>query len=151
MMINKNLLKQIYLENNYKFFDNKLQSTRLDFRIDHSVNNLGGCYFIHKNNKLHIVIYISDMYEWDRNSLMLILLHEMIHVYLYMNFNDSDIKHTSKFKKVCNELFDKYRIVVPLNGSFLNLTDDGLKAKNAIKKTNNIFLIALNYIINKFF
>lgn len=151
MVIDKALIKQIYLENNSKFFDNKLQTTSLEFRIDHSVNNLGGCYFIHKKNKLHIVIYISDMYEWDRNSLMLILLHEMIHVYLYMNFNDSDRNHTSKFKKVCKELFDKYHITVPLNGSFLRLTDDGLKNKNAIKKTNNIFLIALNYIVNKFF
>ena len=151
MEIDKTLIKQIYLENNSKFFDNKLQTTRLDFRFDHSVSNLGGCYFIHKKNKLHIVIYISDMYEWDRNSLMLIMLHEMIHIYLYMNFNDSDIKHTSKFKKVCKELFDKYHIIVPLNGSFLRLTDDGLKTKNAIKKTNNIFLIALNYIVNKFF
>ena len=96
-------------------------------------------------------MYISDMYEWDRNSLMLIILHEMIHIYLYMNFNDSDRNHTSKFKKVCEELFDKYHITVPLNGSFLRLTDDGIKSKNAIKKTNNIFLIALNYIVNKFF
>ena len=39
MVIDKALIKQIYLENNSKFFDNKLQTTRLEFRIDHSVNN----------------------------------------------------------------------------------------------------------------
>lgn len=149
MDINKNLIKKIYLENNSKFFDNKLQMTRIDYRIDHSIHNLAGCCFVHKNNKLHIKFYVSDMYEWEEDSLNLIILHEMIHIYLYMQFKDGDIKHHTKFKNACTDFYNKFNISIPINGSFVQLNEKGVNAKNAIKKTKNIFLIALNYIINK--
>lgn len=150
MDITKNLIKKMYLENNSKYFDNKLQMTRIDYRIDHSIHNLAGCCFLHKNNKLHIKFYVSDMYAWKEETLNLIILHEMIHIYLYMMFKDGDRKHHTKFKNACTEFYNKFNISIPIDGSFVPLNEQGIKAKNAIKKTKNIFLIALNYIINKF-
>lgn len=151
MNINKNLIKKLYLENNSKYFDNKLQMTRIDYRIDHSIHNLAGCCFLHKNNKLHIKFYVSDMYVWEEETLNLIILHEMIHIYLYMIFKDGDRKHHTKFKNACTEFYNNFNISIPIDGSFIPLNEQGIKAKNANKKTHNIFSLALNYLINKFF
>lgn len=151
MNINKNLIKKLYLENNSKYFDNKLQMTRIDYRIDHSIHNLAGCCFLHKNNKLHIKFYVSDMYVWEEETLNLIILHEMIHIYLYMIFKDGDRKHHTKFKNACTEFYNNFNISIPIDGSFIPLNEQGIKAKSANKKTHNIFLLALNYLLNKLF
>lgn len=151
MNINKNLIKKLYLENNSKYFDNKLQMTRIDYRIDHSIHNLAGCCFLHKNNKLHIKFYVSDMYVWEEETLNLIILHEMIHIYLYMIFKDGDRKHHTKFKNACTEFYNNFNISIPIDGSFIPLNEQGIKAKNANKKTHNILLLAFNYLINKLF
>ena len=97
------------------------------------------------------MIYFSDMYEWNEDYLERIMLHEMVHIFLYSSNRKADSKHGKRFKEVCVNINTKFGVNVPLDGSFISLTDEGLQQKNANKKTHNIFLLALNYLLNKLF
>lgn len=151
MKFTKTYLKELYKRCNHQFFNDELPKTGLSFRIDHSIHNLAGCYFSTKNDKINTTIYFSDMYEWNEQYLEIIMLHEMVHISLYCTNKKADSKHGKSFKNACTEFYNKFNISIPIDGSFVPLNEQGLKTKNAIKKTNNIFLIALNYIVNKFF
>lgn len=150
-MLNKTSLKELYKSCNHKFFNDELPKTGLSFRIDHSIHNVAGCYFSTKNDKINTIIYFSDMYEWNEDNLEDIMLHEMVHIFLYCKHKKADNKHGKRFKEVCWKIFTKFGIIIPIDGSFLSLTDEGLQQKSAKKKTHNIFFLALNYLINKLF
>lgn len=151
MKLTKTYLKELYKKCNHKFFTDELPKTGLSFRIDHSIHNVAGCYFSTQNDKINTTIYFSDMYEWNEEYLEKIMLHEMVHVFLYSSNRKADSKHGKRFKEVCMNINTKFGVNVPLDGSFVSLTDEGLQQKSANKKTHNILLLALNYLINKLF
>lgn len=150
-MLNKTSLKELYKKCNHKFFNDELPQTGLSFRIDHSIHNVAGCYFSTKNNKINTIIYFSDMYEWNEQYIERIMLHEMVHIFLYCTNKKADSKHGKRFKEVCREFFFKFGIIIPLEGSFVSLTDEAIRIKNANKKKHNFILLAINYLINKLF
>lgn len=151
MTFTKTYLKELYKKCNHQFFNDELPKTGLSFRIDHSIHNLAGCYFSTKNDKINATIYFSDMYEWNEQYLERIMLHEMVHISLYCANKKADSKHGKRFKEVCKQINTKFGVDVPLDGSFVSLTDEGMQRKNANKKTHNILLLAFNYLINKLF
>ena len=46
----------------------------------------------------------------------------------------ADSKHGKRFKEVCKQINTKFGVDVPLEGSFVSLTDEGMQRKNANKE-----------------
>ena len=107
IVITKNLISKLFFKYNKEYFDNKLQLPNFD--ILHSKRLLG--QFRTKEHKKPKILITKDV-EWTENDLRDILVHEMVHLYVWEKTGKNNNKHNGLFKKVCAELKEKYGIDV---------------------------------------
>ena len=82
-------------------------------KIRHSVNTLG--YFSYMQNEMFgttEALEISDFYAYTSNQLRDIVVHEMIHYYLYYIGEDVRLKHGKSFKRMARQLNQAYGLHV---------------------------------------
>ena len=82
-------------------------------KIRHSVNTLG--YFSYMQNEMFgttETLEISDFYEYTSNQLRDIVVHEMIHYYLYYIGEDVRLKHGKSFMRMARQLNQSYGLHV---------------------------------------
>ena len=78
-----------------------------------SVNTLG--YFSYMQNEMFgttETLEISDFYEYTSNQLRDIVVHEMIHYYLYYIGEDVRLKHGKSFMRMARQLNQSYGLHV---------------------------------------
>lgn len=96
-------LRLLFMQYNMDYFGSILPMPI--FKIRHSVNILG--YFSYRPDEMFgttETIEISDFYDYKPNQLRDILVHEMVHYYLYYIGEDSRLKHGKAFKKMAKQL-----------------------------------------------
>ena len=88
MIADYNTMPQMFWECNQQYFGHRLRTPK--FGLMHSYRYLGR--FEHrwgeKNKpvkKRHMVILMSDYFDFDEETFRSIMVHEMIHYYLYLN------------------------------------------------------------------
>ena len=82
-------------------------------KIRHSVNTLG--YFSYMQNEMFgttETLEISDFYEYTSDQLRDIVVHEMIHYYLYYIGEDVRLKHGKSFMRMARQLNQSYGLHV---------------------------------------
>lgn len=82
-------------------------------KIRHSVNTLG--YFSYMQNEMFgttETLEISDFYAYTSNQLRDIVVHEMIHYYLYYIGEDVRLKHGKSFMRMARQLNQSYGLHV---------------------------------------
>jgi predicted metal-dependent hydrolase len=147
MKLTKSIIKSYYLDNNSNYFNNELPTKNIAFAIDHSIHNVAG--FV-RQTKNKYKIFVSDMFLWDKEELSDIITHEMIHLKLSMIGKNDFSNHGNNFKAECARIYQERKRVIPLDGSHILKTHKCkellLKEKN---RKHNVFLIMLNWLINK--
>ena len=101
------LFRQFYQD----YFGNLLPMPYI--KIRHSVNTLG--YFSYMQNEMFgttETLEISDFYEYTSNQLRDIVVHEMIHYYLYYIGEDVRLKHGKSFMRMARQLNQSYGLHV---------------------------------------
>ena len=125
MIADYNTMPQMFWECNQQYFGHQLRTPK--FGLMHSYRYLGR--FEHrwgeKNKpvkKRHMVILMSDYFDFDEEIFRSIMVHEMIHYYLYLNdssecsvfgrflrlfgFKNSD--HGPEFMEMAQKLNEQY-------------------------------------------
>ena len=125
MIADYNTMPEMFWECNQQYFGHQLRTPK--FGLMHSYRYLGR--FEHrwgeKNKpvkKRHMVILMSDYFDFDEETFRSIMVHEMIHYYLYLNdssdcsvfsrflrffgFKNSD--HGPKFMEMAQKLNEQY-------------------------------------------
>lgn len=125
MIADYNTMPQIFWECNQQYFGHQLRTPKFGFM--HSCRYLGRFEYRwgEKNKpvkKRHMVILMSDYFDFDEETFRNIMVHEMIHYYLYLNnpnecsvfgrflrflgFKNSD--HGPEFMKMAQKLNEQY-------------------------------------------
>lgn len=92
-------MPHMFWECNRLYFDHQLRTPK--FGLMHSYRNLGRFeYRLGEKKKpvkkRHMLILMSDYFDFDEETFRNIMVHEMIHYYLYLN-NPSDCSRFSRF------------------------------------------------------
>ena len=95
-------MPHIFWECNQLYFNNKLRTPK--FGLIHTYRNLGKFEYRWGEKKKpvkkrHMVILMSDYFDFDEDTFRNIMVHEMIHYYLYLN-STSDCSTFSSFLRV---------------------------------------------------
>lgn len=131
-------LKELFNKCNEKYFENKVQ----DVPIKICNSKSGGYVKAERVNNIIVVqsLSISKAYNYTKDQLEKIMVHEMIHVYLFQQ----NIKHGHcyKFKAVVEDIFIKYNFEVPMK-LFKDIEPIKTKTKYFIKfkKFNDYFVL----------
>ena len=125
MIADYNTMPQMFWECNRQYFDHQLRTPK--FGLMHTYRYLGR--FDHrwgeKNKpvkKRYMMILMSDYFDFDEETFRSIMVHEMIHYYLYLNdssecsvfgrflrlfgFKNSD--HGPEFMEIAQKLNEQY-------------------------------------------
>ena len=104
-------LRLLFIQYNTDYFGDILPMP--NFKIRHSVNTLG--YFSYWPGEPYgttETIEISDFYDYKPNQLRDILVHEMVHYYLYYIGEDVRLKHGKSFMRMARQLNQSYGLHV---------------------------------------
>jgi len=129
-------LDQKYTEFNSKFFNNKLPEIPVKWGKLSKVGGIAKCETLTKNNVKTIIpnsmsIKISSVYERDEKNLDGILLHEMIHILMFVEGKFKE-NHGSLFKNEAINIGNKAGIEIPLTDDTSNLLLANEKLKTVI-------------------
>ena len=111
MRICESQIRCLFRQFNKDYFGNILPMPYI--KIRHSVNTLG--YFSYMQNEMFgttETLEISDFYEYTSNQLRDIVVHEMIHYYLYYIGEDVRLKHGKSFMRMARQLNQSYGLHV---------------------------------------
>ena len=141
-------MPHIFWECNQLYFNNKLRTPK--FGLIHTYRNLGKFEYRWGEKKKpvkkrHMVILMSDYFDFDEDTFRNIMVHEMIHYYLYLNstsdcstfsrflrvlgFKNSD--HGPEFMAMAESLNQKYGLNITISYDASNIPS----APNAPKRT----------------
>jgi len=111
MRICESQIRCLFRQFNKDYFGNILPIPYI--KIRHSVNTLG--YFSYMQNEMFgttETLEISDFYAYTSNQLRDIVVHEMIHYYLYYIGEDVRLKHGKSFMRMARQLNQSYGLHV---------------------------------------
>ena len=113
IVISKNNISKLFFQYNRQFFENQLLIPA--FGILHSKIVYG--QFRTKYDKRKKMGYspqllISKEIEWTEDGLRDVVVHEMVHLYVWQKTNINRNRHRGLFKKKCDELKKEYGIDV---------------------------------------
>lgn len=112
-------LNKLYKEYNTKYFKGKLGDVVFDVYIQEKNEILSYAYEnAHKkrNGGYSANIKFNTLCEWNNENIKKVLLHEMIHYYLYTKFGNSlIIEHGIPYIIVQLKILIRYGIYVPLS------------------------------------
>jgi hypothetical protein len=125
MIADYNTMPQMFWECNRLYFDHQLQTPK--FGLMHSYRTLGKfAYFWGEKKKpvkkRYMAILMSDYFDFDEETFRNIMVHEMIHYYLYLNdpndcsifsrvlrfFSFKDFDHGPEFMAMAQKLNEQY-------------------------------------------
>lgn len=92
---------------NAEFFENKLPTPQ--FEIIRTTKMLGHCQMTRRTafSQTTYKIGITKAFKLSSYSLKCVLLHEMIHLYLYVKYPTKNMKHNSFFMAKAKEISEK--------------------------------------------
>ena len=111
MRICESQIRCLFRQFNHDYFGNTLPMPYI--KIRHSVNTPG--YFSYMQNEMFgttETLEISDFYAYTSNQLRDIVVHEMIHYYLYYIGEDVRLKHGKSFMRMARQLNQSYGLHV---------------------------------------
>lgn len=103
MIVNEQMLEQMFRECNREYFDHSLPMPR--FVIIHRFFKYGqfSCMLDDNNMTYDEEIQISDVFDYTESNLRDIMVHEMIHYHLVFEGIDLKCSHGKRFKKMAKE------------------------------------------------
>lgn len=109
MIVNNYIITQTFLSWDDLCFGGELVLPR--FQLTNCFNVLGHIE-IPSDDTNNTVISISRQYDYTQHQLDNIMVHEMIHYYLYMVGRDTRCTHGKEFKKMAKDINSKFGLHV---------------------------------------
>ena len=113
MVVTKELLKELFAEYNKLYFDGRLG--KCDFSFFSKKQSILGWYCAKEDSKgrPNDKIWIGTSVVWREEHLQRILIHEMIHMYVYRvegHKYDGVLGHGWRFRRQCRRIRKHYGI-----------------------------------------
>ena len=115
MKITGRVLEKMFLEYNKKYFDNFLILPKMTTYIGET--SMGIFSVRERRYSADMKISIARNFKLTNEELRDLLLHEMIHQYVYMQ--TGKVSHNRNFKNKMNELNEKYGLDIRKNSKHL--------------------------------
>lgn len=113
MEITAKIIEQKFREYNKMYFDNDLPTPRFGLLKSYKTCGYFSCSKIIGKRRLKgQLLEISEYYDWDEEELKSVIVHEMIHYYLAYKHIDNELSHGDAFKKMANEMNEKYNMKI---------------------------------------
>lgn len=109
MIADLNTMPHMFWRCNREFFDHKLPTPK--WGIMHTYRNLGRFEYLRNEKgkkRRHIKILMSDYFDFDEETFMNIMVHEMIHYYLLLFGTNDKCDLGTDFKAMAKEMNQKY-------------------------------------------
>ena len=138
MIADLNNMAHMFWECNRLYFNHQLRTPK--FGIMHSYRNLGRFEYFRNEKKKpfkkrHMVILMSDYFDFDEETFRNIMVHEMIHYYLYLNsasncstfsrflrfFGFKNSGHGPEFMDMAHKLNDQYGLNITITYDASNI------------------------------
>lgn len=137
-------ISELYLDFNERYFDGILPTKGVKYSIEPYIGIHAS--FVYKKDGSGIKFIFSNLYKWNKDILERILLHEMIHAYLYVKNGNPCRNHGRNFKKESERFLKHYNIIIPKGkGYYLDLNDKGLKKKKANEEMYSLSSLAIKF------
>lgn len=134
MEINKELIKNKFKEFNKKFFNGNLPIPK-NFAVK-QYNLVAGQIIVNKKTKKPTVtIIISNCFDYNETTLNEVILHEMIHYYLFIKGDKGAFSHKKSFKNECERFKNEFGIEIHTTAKHIKLYDKYKIKKSNIEKT----------------
>ena len=119
MIADFNTMPRMFWYCNRQYFDHKLRTPK--FGLIHSFRILARFEYNRKKGKAdkNKRFLFSDYFDFDEETFRNIMVHEMIHYYLFLYGTNDKCDHGADFKAMAQELNQKYglNITTTLNAS----------------------------------
>ena len=132
MKLTKEKIRNLYKKYNHLYFDDLLPNTlSVVLNNEHAIASVV-CAKERKTKKIKVALWLSDKYEWSSLTLRDVILHEMIHVYVYVKIGHLPYfrQHGINFKRKMKSLNKQYgfNITVKATSDFIkNLSKKELR------------------------
>lgn len=133
MTITAAKLRKLFIEYNEKYFDGFLTMPKISTYI--GVNSMGVFSVREWKTKIEQEISIARNFKLTDEELRDLLLHEMIHQYVYKKYGK--INHGKDYKRLKNELNKNYGFDIRINSK--HLFKKYLKKKSLFEKLLSLF------------
>lgn len=115
MAITSNKIRSLYIEYNKKYFDGCLYMPKIS---TYSGDTSMGLFFVRKwKNRTEEEILIARNFKLTKEELRDLILHEMIHQYVYEKYGK--MNHGRHFKRKMKEFNEKYGFDIRKNSKHL--------------------------------
>lgn len=124
--LTKKLIEEIFIECNELYFNNEVIKPKR-FEIWTPWEKTLGMVrplYNKKTNKYSSALHISKLYNWTRENLKKVIVHEMIHLYIgdYLQplrwwerlFPFTLVEHDDEFKEMMNYLNEEYNLDIKI-------------------------------------
>lgn len=125
MIVTIDLLKEKFLECKEKYFKGMKPLPTPRFWVMHSFKILAQfrCELpTSKTGKIYLQrIGVTDSFDFDESMLTNLMVHEMIHYYLYYYKIKDDKEHGTEFMKIANKINMEHNLSVVAEGTYNDL------------------------------
>lgn len=132
MEITKELIKERFKTLNKTIFNGKLPLPH-KFAVK-QFNLVAGQIQINNNGKNPIVtILISNCFDYNDTTLNEVIIHEMIHYYLFTKGDKNAFKHKTSFTNICKKIKNEFGFEIHTNAKHIPLYDKYKPKKSNIE------------------
>lgn len=122
MIVTIDMLHQIFMRCNEQYFDNSLPKPKLALHCSVTVPGKYDYTIDEYGDILRDCISISKSFDWDEEHLVDVVLHEMIHEYVYEFHHDKgDGPHGQSFQYVMNIINNKFGRHITIDHDLSNM------------------------------
>lgn len=136
MDFTKEDLKAKFKAFNKMYFNSELRMPS-GFTIQ-KMNLAAGIISISK--KAHVTITISKCFDYNEETLNEVLIHEMIHYYLFVKGSKNAFKHKKEFVEQCDRLLRDFGLHIHTNAKHIKIYDVYKPKRTKIEKFISLFV-----------
>ena len=104
-----------------------------------------------KAKKPYVTIIISNCFDYNENTLDEVIIHEMIHYYLYTKGSKGAFKHGNEFLEQCDRLFRDFGLNIYAYASHIKLYDKYKPKKSNIEKIIYWIFKPFRFVLDRIF
>lgn len=92
------------------------------------------------SKKAHVTITISKCFDYNEETLNEVLIHEMIHYYLFVKGSKNAFKHKKEFVEQCDRLLRDFGLHIHTNAKHIKIYDVYKPKRTKIEKFISLFV-----------
>ena len=93
-----------------------------------------------KAKKPYVTIIISNCFDYNENTLDEVIIHEMLHYYLFVKGSKNAFKHKKEFVEQCDRLLRDFGLHIHTNAKHIKIYDVYKPKRTKIEKFISLFV-----------